>query len=76
MNEPIMLDAFYRYGFEGRDMFAVPAPAAMSAAAEGLVGRIVRIGDGLHRVVGVRRRMTGPISAGEPIGIEFEAAAT
>lgn len=76
MDEPIVLDAFYRYGFEGHDMFAVRAPAAMSAAAEGLVGRVVRIGDDLHRVGEVRRRMTGPISAGEPIGLAVEAAAT
>jgi hypothetical protein len=69
--EVIALEAFYPYGFQGREMMAVRAPFAMDAEASGFVGRLVGIGEGVFRVLAVWRQVHGPIAAGEPIGVEL-----
>lgn len=73
-DEPIPVEAFYRYGHKGRDMIAIRAPFAMSAASD-FVGRKVRVGDRAHQVLGVARQVSGPIQKGEPIGIEIGGGA-
>lgn len=70
-DEPIEVEAFYRYGYRGRDMIAIRAPFAMSADAE-IIGRRVRVGDEAYRVKGVFRQISGPIQKGEPIGVEID----
>ncbi len=67
----IGLEAFYAYGYQGREMMAVRAPFAMAAAADEIIGRRVMIGAAHYRVVAVKRQVRGPIAAGEPIGIEI-----
>lgn len=71
---PLELDMFYAYGYQGRVMFAVRAPFAMSGKAEGLVGRTIRLQGRLYVVVAVRRQITGDIAAGEPVGVEVRPA--
>jgi hypothetical protein len=63
------LDVFYSYGYKGRAMMAVRAPFAM-ADDSGLTGRIARIGGEDFEIVAISRQISGPIAAGEPIGIE------
>lgn len=70
--EPIEVEAFYRYGYRGREMIAIRSPFAMSADSE-IIGRTVRVGASVHRVLGVLRQISGPIQKGEPIGVEVEA---
>lgn len=69
--EPIEVEAFYRYGYRGREMIAIRSPFAMSADSE-IVGRSIRVGASAHRVLGVLRQISGPIQKGEPIGVEIE----
>ncbi|WP_424360120.1 hypothetical protein [Methylocystis parvus] len=71
--EPIEVEAFYRYGYRGREMIAIRAPFAMSADSE-IIGRNVRVGASVHHVMGVLRQISGPIQKGEPIGVEVAAA--
>ena len=66
----IQFEAFYSYGYDGKEMMAVRAPFPMAAKADEIIGRRVRIGDRHYRVLSVRRQIYGPIPAGEPIGIE------
>lgn len=74
-SEPLDLAFFYAYGHQGRAMVAVRAPFAMQGDGAGLIGRNVRI-DGRQFVVrGVGRQISGPIAAGEPMGLEVEPAA-
>ena len=70
--EPLELEIFYPYGFQGREMFAARAPHAMSAKAEGLIGRMLRVGGKLYTIRAVHRQISGPIAAQEPIGLEVE----
>lgn len=73
--EPIAVEAFYAYGYRGKDMIAILSPFAMSASASEIIGRDVRVGDRVHKVLGVARQISGPIQKGEPIGIETGDAA-
>lgn len=68
---PLKLEAHYPYGYQGREMYAVRAPWAMSDAAEDLIGRAVEIESRHYRILGVWRQIRGPIAAGEPIGVEI-----
>ncbi len=68
--EPLDLDIFYPYGFQGREMIAVRAPHAMSEKAAGLVGRTLRMEGALYIILGVHRQISGPIAAQEPVGLE------
>lgn len=68
MSEPIKLDTFYPFGHSGRAMYAVRAPADMQE--EALIGQIVVLDGVARRILGVSRQIGGPISVGEPIGIE------
>jgi len=69
-DEPIKVEAFYRYGHKGRDMIAIVAPFAMSADASEIIGRTVLIGARAQQVIAVARQISGPIAKGEPIGVE------
>lgn len=69
---PTPVRAFYRYGYNGRDMFAIFSPYAMPADAAQIVGRDLRIGERIFRVKAVARQVSGPIHEGEPIGVEIE----
>lgn len=70
MPETIRLEAFYSYGYKGREMIAVRAPSAMSAEASEIIGRPVDVAGRRYVVLAVARQISGPIHAGEPIGIE------
>jgi hypothetical protein len=74
-DEPIAVEAFYRYGYRGRDMIAILSPFAMSASASEIIGRIVSVDGGVYKVLGVSRQISGPIQKGEPIGVEVDEAA-
>ena len=65
-----VFEAFYSYGYDGKDMMAVRAPFSMTADADEIIGQRVRIGALYYRVLAVRRQIHGPIPAGEPIGVE------
>jgi hypothetical protein len=69
-SEPLELDVFYPYGYQGREMFAVRSPRSMSEKAEGLVGHILRADGELFRILSVLRQISGPIAQGEPVGVE------
>ncbi|WP_457797984.1 hypothetical protein [Methylocystis sp. S23] len=71
-SEAIEVEAFYRYGYRGREMIAIRSPFAMSSDSE-IIGRRLRVGAAEHRVLGVWRQISGPIQKGEPIGAEIEA---
>ncbi|QGM45352.1 hypothetical protein [Methylocystis heyeri] len=64
------IEAFYPYGYKGREMIAVCAPFPMSGEAPEIVGRRVAIGESVYRVLSVARQITGKIHKGEPIGLE------
>jgi hypothetical protein len=70
----IILEAFYCYGYKGRDMIAVRAPFAMSARADEMIGREVEVAGRRYVALGVARQISGPIAKGEPIGIEVREA--
>lgn len=70
-NPPLKLDAYYPYGYQGREMYAVRAPWAMAGAAKDLIGRVVEIEHRSYRILGVWRQIRGHITAGEPIGVEI-----
>jgi hypothetical protein len=72
--EPIAVEAFYAYGYRGKDMIAIVSPFAMSASASEIIGHTVRVGDRVHKVLGVARQISVPIQKGEPIGIETSEA--
>ena len=69
-NEPIEVDAFYRYGYRDRDMMAIRAPFAMGSDAD-IIGKRLRAGDAVFCVANVSRQISGPIQKGEPIGVEI-----
>lgn len=71
-SDAIEVEAFYRYGYRGREMIAIRSPFAMTANSE-IIGRRVRVGAAVHRVLGVWRQISGPIQKGEPVGVEVEA---
>jgi len=66
----IDLDLFYSYGYQGRTMMAVRAPFAMARDGADLTGRLVRIDGVCFEVLSVGRQISGPVAAGEPIGVE------
>ncbi len=68
--EPLDLDIFYPYGFQGREMFAARAPHAMSEKADGLVGCKLRVNGKIYSIIAVHRQVSGPIAAQEPVGLE------
>ncbi len=70
-NTPILtLDAFYAYGYKGREMIAIAAPFAMSGETPEIIGRKVAISGVLYQVIGIARQISGKIHKGEPIGLE------
>jgi hypothetical protein len=71
--EPLEVEAFYRYGYRGREMIAIRSPFAMSSDSE-IIGRNIRVGETSHCVLAVLRQISGPIQKGEPIGVEVEGA--
>lgn len=65
-----VFEAFYHYGYDGKEMIAVRAPFALSAGADEIIGQRARI-DGCHyRILSMKRQIHGPVPAGEPIGLE------
>jgi hypothetical protein len=70
--EPIPVEVYYRYGYKGRDLIAIVSPFAMSTGSPEIIGRTVRVGDDVLRVLAVSRQISGPVQKGEPIGIEVE----
>ncbi|QGM97598.1 hypothetical protein [Methylocystis parvus] len=70
-SEAIKVEAFYRYGYRGHDMIAIRSPFAVSADSE-MIGRRILVGEKEHRIVAVRRQISGPIQKGEPIGVEID----
>ncbi len=68
---PILaLDAFYAYGYKGRDMIAIAAPFPMSGETPEIIGREVAINGVVYQVIGIARQISGKIHKGEPIGLE------
>lgn len=70
MASDIALEHFYAYGWRGRNMMAVRSPFAMDGAARELIGQNVRIDGVNYEILAVSRQISGPIAAGEPIGVE------
>jgi hypothetical protein len=68
-----MVEAFYRYGYKGREMLAIRAPFAMSADGAELIGRLIESDEGRFVVVSIARQISGPIHLGEPFGVELRA---
>jgi len=73
--DELELEAFYPYGFGGREMIAVRAPFATSHEAPDLVGRIARVDGRRYEILAISRQISGPIAKGEPIGVEVRALA-
>ncbi|MFY9628816.1 MAG: hypothetical protein WAK03_11800 [Methylocystis sp.] len=70
-DDPIpALDAFYAYGYKGRNMIAIAAPFAMSGETPEILGREVAINGDHYEVLGISRQISGKIHKGEPIGLE------
>lgn len=70
---PVVVEAFYRYGYKGRPMLAIRAPFAMGADGAEIIGRVIDAGGRHHVVVGIARQISGPIHPGEPFGVELRA---
>lgn len=68
---PIMVEAFYRYGYKGREMLAIRAPFAMSADGAEIIGRLIESDEGRYVVASIARQISGPIHPGEPFGVEL-----
>lgn len=71
-----MVEAFYRYGYKGRDMLAIRAPFAMDADGAEIIGRVIEADARRYVVVSIARQISGPIQLGEPIGVELRAGDT
>ena len=67
----LSLRALYFYGYQGRSMVAVRAPSAMPDNARALVGRYAEAAGRRFRIVATERQISGPVAAGEPIGLEI-----
>ena len=63
----VAFEAFYAYGHLGREMIAVRAPHAFGETE--LIGALARIDGALYDIVGIGRRLVGPIAKGEPFGL-------
>jgi hypothetical protein len=70
---PIMVEAFYRYGYKGREMLAIRAPFAMSADGAEIIGRLIESDEKRYVVASIARQISGPIHHGEPFGVELRA---
>ncbi|MFO1104322.1 MAG: hypothetical protein U1E20_15615 [Methylocystis sp.] len=68
---PIAVEAFYRYGYEGRRMLAIRAPFAMGADGADIIGRAIEANGRSYVVVSIARQISGPIHLGEPFGVEL-----
>jgi hypothetical protein len=73
-SDELELERFYSYGYRGKTMIAVRAPAATTNDAPDLVGRIMRIDGERYEIVAISRQISGPIAKGEPIGLEVRPA--
>ncbi|KAF0120262.1 MAG: hypothetical protein FD148_3581 [Methylocystaceae bacterium] len=71
---PIVVEAFYRYGYRGRSMLAIRAPFAMGADGAEIIGRAIETGARRYVVVSIARQISGPIHSGEPLGVELRAS--
>ncbi len=71
---PIVVEAFYRYGYRGRSMLAIRAPFAMGADGADIIGRAIETGARHYVVVSIARQISGPIHSGEPLGVELRAS--
>lgn len=69
-DRPLSLNALYFYGYQGRSMVAVRAPSALPDNARALVGREADVRGQRFRIVAVERQISGPVTQGEPIGLE------
>ena len=73
-SDELELELYYSYGYRGKAMIAVRAPAATTGDAPDLIGRIARIDGQRLEIVAVSRQISGPIAKGEPIGLEVRPA--
>lgn len=71
---PIAVEAFYHYGYKGRQMLAIRAPFAMGADGAEIIGRAIEADGRRYVVVSIARQISGPIHRGEPFGAELRAA--
>ncbi len=71
---PIAVDAFYRYGYGGRQMVAIRAPFAMGADGADIIGRTIEADGRRYVVASIARQISGPIHRGEPFGVELRGA--
>ena len=71
---PIVVEAFYRYGYKGRSMLAIRAPFPMGADGAEIIGRAIEAGARRYIVVSIARQISGPIHLGEPFGVELRAS--
>ena len=69
--DTLELSPLYFYGFRGRSMVAARAPYAMADNARELIGRIAKVAGHCYRIVAIERQSSGPVSLGEPIGLEI-----
>lgn len=74
-DRPLSLNALYFYGYQGRSMVAVRAPSSLPDNARALVGREAEAGGQRFRIVAVERQISGPVTQGEPIGLEIAVVA-
>jgi hypothetical protein len=65
----IPVEVFYRYGYQGREMFAIRSPFN-TPNDSGLIGKRLCLEKGIFEVKSVLRQVSGPIQKGEPIGVE------
>jgi hypothetical protein len=72
---PIAVEAFYRYGYEGREMLAIRAPFAMGADGADIIGRAIEANGHRYVVNSIARQISGPIHPGEPFGVELRGCA-
>ena len=70
-DRPLSLKALYFYGYQGRSMVAVRAPSSLPDNARALVGLHAEAGGQRFRIVAVERQISGPVTQGEPIGLEI-----
>ncbi|MGD9657791.1 MAG: hypothetical protein AB7U61_09160 [Methylocystis sp.] len=68
---PITVEAFYRYGYGGRQMLAIRAPFAMGAHGADIIGRVIEADGRRYVVASIARQISGPIHQGEPFGVEL-----